>query len=865
MNAAPFTAETLPELARLAYDDYRAARQRGENVVPAEFCGRYPEACRYELQRLISVHLALVDEHPSWLAEIHEQFSGLETPWPEVGQQWLGFQLLSELGRGGLARVYLASELAAGCRQVVLKVTPRETAEAHLLGKLAHENIVPVWTVRRDDETGLWAVVMPYLGKATLHDVRIAAMQAENANWESDLIRRVALDKCGDDRPARAPDRMSVRELEVKDYLGAVVVLGRQLADALAYTHSQGILHRDLKPSNVLVTPGGQALLIDFNLSTSVDGADIVLGGTVPYMPPESLTVVAAGLASHAGRASLAGLAAQTAGERQVGVDPDVVPGCALTQQAVDLGSDWEVRRRDGRDQMNAPTVRAFGTARDSDLSDSRQDSRLVAPDRRSDLFSLAAILYELLLGRPPFGDVDPQAPLATQVRQMLEQQQQRQPFSTAEARRIVPDELAGILQRCLRLSPDERPESADELAGALQSFLDRRYFAAGPLTVAPSRSLTSGSGAVSTSAKTASLGDAETGATSSVTVASGTIAERTASTGMSWRAKSRRLAWCTASATVALTLLLTFASAVAPRLEEGWSSSASRQPAGSPQELRELPVTSQLEPEADTVRTRAYAAIARGDWETATVQLAAAIRTEPEAADLQAALGYCLNRLGEPRRAIAHYEKALELSPHSTSYVDATDLLNNLVYCRLSLGRRDAALAAADRALEFAHRHGSRRSVAVAHYQRALCRLGMLESSLAKAPGSGEPTPSDEAVAMWADFEAAREHWDGSLSYHYDAARGAEVMRSRTGETRWSQVAKLELRRALALGLDPDFVSRSAPKLAVVIASLVNDDPESGSPARRRPSPEERLCVPAWAFPWPIAPPTTGHFAGGN
>ncbi|HND52506.1 MAG TPA: protein kinase, partial [Pirellulaceae bacterium] len=828
MNAAPFTAETLPELARLAYDDYRAARQRGETVVPAEFCSRYPEACRYELQRLISVHLALVDEHPSWLAEIHEQFSGGETPWPEVGQVWLGFELLSELGRGGLARVYLASELAAGCRQVVLKVTPRETAEAHLLGKLAHENIVPVWTVRRDEETGLWAVVMPYLGKATLHDVRIAAMQAENANWEPDLIRRVAVEKCGGDRPARAPDRMAVRELEIKDYLGAVVVLGRQLADALAYTHSQGILHRDLKPSNVLVTPGGQALLIDFNLSTSVDGADIVLGGTVPYMPPESLTVVAAGLASHAD------------GEQRNSVAPDVVRGCAPTQQAVDLGCDWEARRRDGRDQANAPTVRAFGTARDSDLSDSRKDSRLMAPDRRSDLFSLAAILYELLLGRPPFGDVDPLAPLATQVRQMLEQQQQRRPFSTAETG-FVPEELAAILQRCLRLAPEERPESANELAGALQSFLDRRYCTAGPQPC---------------DQPIVSTPEAAT----NTTTASGPS-----------RSRSRRLAWYGGAAAVALSLVLTLAATVPPPLDTGWTASASRPSANAPQELRELPVTSQIEPEADTVRTQAYAAIARGDWETATVQLAAAIRAEPEAADLQAALGYCFNRLGEPRRAIAHYEKALELSPHSTSYVDATDLLNNLVYCRLSLGRRDAALAAADRALEFANRHGSRRAVAVARYQRALCRLGMLESSFlrgsgntgpsgnslatsvlgtAGATGDSTPTLSEDARAMWDDFEAAREHWDGSLSFHYDAARGAEVMRARTGESQWSQVSKLELRRALALGLDPDFVTRSAPRLAGLVATLVDDEAESGSPTRRRPSPEERLCVPAWAFP---------------
>jgi tetratricopeptide (TPR) repeat protein len=75
-------------------------------------------------------------------------------------------------------------------------------------------------------------------------------------------------------------------------YIDAIVRFGRQLADALARTHHEGILHRDLKPSNVLVTPRGVPMLLDFNLSADTRAHASRVGGTLPYMAPEQVRQV---------------------------------------------------------------------------------------------------------------------------------------------------------------------------------------------------------------------------------------------------------------------------------------------------------------------------------------------------------------------------------------------------------------------------------------------------------------------------------------------------------------------------------------------------------------------------------------------
>ena len=178
------------------------------------------------------------------------------TPVPErIGE----FRIVREIGRGGMGVVYEAEQESLK-RRVALKVLPahllahdhlraRFLREAHAAARLHHTNIVPVFAVGEHD--GMCFYVMQ-------------------------LIAGQSLDRLAADGPIPAAD---------------VVRIGVQVADALAYAHSQGVLHRDIKPSNLLVDDRGAAWVTDFGVAKLVEEANLTrsgdLVGTLRYMPPE--------------------------------------------------------------------------------------------------------------------------------------------------------------------------------------------------------------------------------------------------------------------------------------------------------------------------------------------------------------------------------------------------------------------------------------------------------------------------------------------------------------------------------------------------------------------------------------------------
>jgi serine/threonine protein kinase/Tfp pilus assembly protein PilF len=264
----------------LAYEEYCCRKEAGAPPDPDEFCARFP-SFQASLRRLIRAHQFLEQSSP--LPD-----DNAPTRRPQPGDSVLGFSLVRELGRGSFAQVFLAREPALGNRRVAVKIALRGAAEAQTLGRLTHPNVVPVFSVREDPLTGLTAVCMPYAGSATLCDV------LDRAFRETALPTRacVILESAGEGVVKEAgfddglpPDAV----LGTGTYVDGVVRLGAQLADALAFTHSQGIYHRDLKPSNVLLTPAGKPMLLDFNLSSDGRVAEERLGGTLPYMAPEHL------------------------------------------------------------------------------------------------------------------------------------------------------------------------------------------------------------------------------------------------------------------------------------------------------------------------------------------------------------------------------------------------------------------------------------------------------------------------------------------------------------------------------------------------------------------------------------------------
>jgi eukaryotic-like serine/threonine-protein kinase len=170
------------------------------------------------------------------------------------------YSLMRELGRGGMAIVYLAHEVRLD-RLVALKVLPgyqatpamreRFLQEARTAARLSHPNIVPIYAV--DEARDFVFFAMSYVDGETL-----GARIAQRGKLTS-----------GD----------------------AVAVL-RDIAHALAYAHRQGIVHRDIKPGNILLERGSnRTFLADFGIAhveTSAAATGVgQLIGTPDYMSPE--------------------------------------------------------------------------------------------------------------------------------------------------------------------------------------------------------------------------------------------------------------------------------------------------------------------------------------------------------------------------------------------------------------------------------------------------------------------------------------------------------------------------------------------------------------------------------------------------
>jgi serine/threonine-protein kinase len=176
-----------------------------------------------------------------------------------IGTQYL---VDGEIGRGGSAVVYRGTDLKLG-RQVAIKVLPPELAyndsvrtrfirEAQMAAGLSHPNIVPIYSV--DEKDGLVYFVMSLVVGQS-----VAAHLAKEHHWPVDRTERVL----------------------------------REVADALAYAHSRGVVHRDIKPDNILIERDtGRALVSDFGIARASEGETRltltgVAVGTPAYMSPE--------------------------------------------------------------------------------------------------------------------------------------------------------------------------------------------------------------------------------------------------------------------------------------------------------------------------------------------------------------------------------------------------------------------------------------------------------------------------------------------------------------------------------------------------------------------------------------------------
>ncbi|MFN8528372.1 MAG: serine/threonine-protein kinase [Anaerolineae bacterium] len=265
-----------------------------------------------------------------------------------IGKTLGQFEVIEEIGRGGMATVYRARQKSIN-RIVALKVLPpsllhdpsfyeRFTREVDVIAHLEHPHIVPIYDY--GEAEGIPFIAMRYLAAGSV----------------ASFIR------------TRLPTLAQIeRPLS-------------QVAQALDYAHLQGIIHRDLKPGNMLLDEHLNAYLTDFGiarvLNSRLTGSAII--GTPAYMSPE---------------------------------------------------------------QANGQPV-----------------------DGRSDVYSLGIVLFEMLTGREPF---QADTPLALMLKHMTEPTPQVREF-----RAELPMSIETVIARSTAKNPDERYQSAADLANAFSDAI---------------------------------------------------------------------------------------------------------------------------------------------------------------------------------------------------------------------------------------------------------------------------------------------------------------------------------------------------------------------------------------------------------
>jgi serine/threonine protein kinase/tetratricopeptide (TPR) repeat protein len=229
------------------------------------------------------------------------------------------FEIVREIGRGGMGVVYEARQVSLN-RKVALKVlsgglglTPKAVQrfrrEAEAAAKLHHTNIVPVYATGEEDGTHFYAMELiegPSLdhvirqmrmgvGGAERSDAPAGASEtsAPATHLSPDLVQTGPyVEGANIVGASSGPSSSSLGS--GGGYFDTVARMIAEVADALDYAHSDGVVHRDMKPSNLLLSPAGRLSVNDFGLARMLEQPGMTMTGefvgTPAYMSPEQIT-----------------------------------------------------------------------------------------------------------------------------------------------------------------------------------------------------------------------------------------------------------------------------------------------------------------------------------------------------------------------------------------------------------------------------------------------------------------------------------------------------------------------------------------------------------------------------------------------
>lgn len=279
-SPAKFDALSAAAQERLAeiLEQYLAELEAGRRPDLAAWTAEHPELAEHLTGYAQS--LEFLQRAAGGLAQGERRESAAELPLGQLGD----YQIVREIGRGGMGLVYEARQLSLD-RQVALKVLPlaglldpkqiaRFQQEARAAAGLHHPHIVPIFCV--GCERGVHYYAMQYIAGQSL-DALLEALREGRAVPQAE-------------RSAQ-PIISTMPLLPDARYYRRVAELGVEAAEALQHAHDYGVIHRDIKPSNLLLDAQGKLWITDFGLArTHVDAGLTVTGdvlGTLRYMSPE--------------------------------------------------------------------------------------------------------------------------------------------------------------------------------------------------------------------------------------------------------------------------------------------------------------------------------------------------------------------------------------------------------------------------------------------------------------------------------------------------------------------------------------------------------------------------------------------------
>ncbi len=245
--------------------------------------------------------------------------AGAADPAALVGLEIGDFEIIREIGRGGMGTVFQARQKSLN-RIIALKVlssglglTPsavlRFQREAEAAAKLHHANIVPIYA--QGESQGVYYYAMEFIRGESIHDLvsraRYAARSSSAATAEveplppeADPAATVPMTVPPQVSPSDAGDlaasdpgwsRGASRTPQQFERIAGLIAA---VADALDYAHQQGVIHRDVKPHNLILGEDGRMYILDFGLARVLEQPGVTTTGEFVgsplYMSPEQIT-----------------------------------------------------------------------------------------------------------------------------------------------------------------------------------------------------------------------------------------------------------------------------------------------------------------------------------------------------------------------------------------------------------------------------------------------------------------------------------------------------------------------------------------------------------------------------------------------